>query len=159
MEQRVIDPIKAKRARESVTAFKDYVKSILKITEGFVSDDTVRQYVNKGVMEYWNRVYSFAYEDKSFSLFASDMRNLKKLDPLAQSVYDAMCSDNLDVYPKLMCAFLESCNGQRENNDVRKGSHYDIAKVIKKIDDFAINFNQAYMYKEVEITKPLTNLK
>jgi hypothetical protein len=165
--QQVIDKDKAKAAREPIAGFKEYVKSMLKLTDSIVTNDTVKQYIANGDLSYWGVGFEFVHEGEILYISRQELRTLNKQtgSTAMQFMYDSMCRENLDVFPKLMYAFLEACpssslrNGSNGNTSGEMAQIYDIPSVMNKLNQFAVHATQAFKVVEVEVTKPITNVR
>jgi len=149
-QQKVIDPVKAKAERLKVKAFKEYALSMLKISDGCVSDDLVAQY-----MQHPNRYWEECTDLLGNQFHRREMRNLDFNTRQEAALLDAMqtqdSDEQIELFPQLLVMFvrgMDSDNGR-----------YDPKKVAAKIDRVLIKYCDVHKYNEVVVTKPLTNVK
>lgn len=98
LEQKVIDRTKMKTARDKLKGFRDYAKVMLKLADGWLSNELVEQHT-VGQPDYYGRK-GFELDGKKYdhwSLSGSVGQGV------AQEIYDAMCNATDETYPKLLC--------------------------------------------------------
>ena len=172
--QKVIDRDKIKVAREKLTPFRNYAKIMLKLSDGWLSNDLVEQHAEptKGNRDYWGR--------RAFKIGNDVMRPYDISGSMAKStaekVYNAMCADESE-FPKLLCIICSASNSlesrvirtetedyndyqgnpQQRTNQIRE-FQYNYKTVDNRIDYFIKNACDVYTTKEVPIGKIVTNL-
>ena len=161
--QKVIDPLKAKAARQPAKAFVNYARAMLKILDGWVTHDLRMQYVinEEGRGEsYW---FSHCVIDGEEYRIA-DMNNLTTIgEDKRKHLYECMCSTdearNLVNFPKMMVLLTTGLNkvegrGAWDSGDKR----FAHKSLTDKIDRFVLSMNDVHKLKEVVVTKAMTNL-
>jgi len=161
--QKVIDPLKAKAARQPAKGFVNYVRAMMKVLDGWVTNDLRMQYVSKderGVESYW---YSHTILD-GMKLETSDMHNLSSTrEDKRKHLYECMCSTdeerNAVNFPQMMVMFTTGVNrieskGSWDSADKR----FTHKAVTDKIDRFVLSMNDVHTTKEVVVTKAMVNL-
>jgi hypothetical protein len=98
LEQKVIDRTKMKTARDKLKGFRDYAKVMLKLADGWLSNELVDQHAS-GQADYYGR--------KGYTLngVSYDRWNISGSisSKTATELYDAMCEATDETYPKLLC--------------------------------------------------------
>jgi hypothetical protein len=149
-QQEVIDPIKVKEERLKIKPFKDYVSNVLKISDGYVSNDLVAQYI-ENMGRYWEENTNLSGQ----IFHRRELRNLDFNNRQEAALLDAMQTEDpdeqLELFPHLLVMFVRGMDG---NN-----GKYDPKKVAAKIDRVITKYCDVHKYHEVVITKPLTNIK
>jgi hypothetical protein len=174
LQQRVIDRTKIKVARDKLQGFRDYAKIMLKLADGWVSNDLVEQHCEKGdaVRDYWGRK-SYKIGDAVMSGYQIQ-GSLSKTD--AEKIYTAMCADE-SQYPKLLCVIAQASNAlenrivrqeQVESKDYKGNPYmntvttreyqYDYKTVDNRINYIIKQACDVYTTKEVPVGKVVTNL-
>jgi hypothetical protein len=161
--QKVIDPLKAKAARQPAKGFVNYVRAMMKVLDGWVTNDLRMQYVSKherGVESYW---YNHTILD-GMKLETSDMHNLSSTgEDKRKHLYECMCSTdeerNAVNFPQMMVMFTTGVNrieskGSWDSADKR----FTHKAVTDKIDRFVLSMNDVHTTKEVVVTKAMVNL-
>jgi hypothetical protein len=148
--QKTIDPVKAKAERLKIKAFKDYALSMLKISDGCVSDDLVAQY-----MQHPNRYWEENTNLSGQIFHRRAMRNLDFDTKQEAALFDAMQTqdpdEQLELFPHLLVMFVRGMESD--------GGRYDPKKVAAKIDRVITKYCDIHKYNEVVITKPIANTK
>jgi len=161
--QKVIDPLKAKAARQPAKAFVNYARAMMKILDGWVTHDLRMQYYLPPNHDSNSEWYSHFYlSDVKFDV--SDMHNLSNTtEDKRKYLYECMCSTdearNAANFPKMMVALTSgltkiSATGTWDKQD-RRFAHKSLTD---KIDRFVLSMNDVHTTKEVVITKAMTNL-
>jgi len=98
LQQKVIDRTKMKTARDKLKGFRDYAKVMLKLADGWLSDELVEQHAN-GQADYYGRK-GYEINGKKYDRWglSGSINN-----STAQELYDAMCLATEEQYPKLLC--------------------------------------------------------
>jgi hypothetical protein len=98
LQQKVIDRTKMKTARDKLKGFRDYAKIMLKLADGWLSNDLVEQYAT-GQPDYYGRkgyeLNGNKYDRWGLSGSVSNST--------AKELYEAMCNADETLYPKLLC--------------------------------------------------------
>ena len=149
-QQKVIDPVKAKAERLKIKDFKDYALSMLKISDGCVSEELINQY-----MQHPNRYWEENTNLSGQIFHRREMRNLDFNDKQETALLDAMqtqdSDEQLELFPQLLVMFVRGMESD--------GNRYDPKKVVAKIDRVITKYCEIHKYNEVVVTKPLTNVK
>jgi hypothetical protein len=174
MLQKVIDKTKIKDARQKLEGFRTYAKMMLKLADGWVSNDLVEEHAEKeGHRDYWGR-RSFKVGDvvlSSYNLGGS----LGKRD--AERIYTALCTQDDTQYPKLLCMICASSNALEsrvvKTEDITEMNYrnqpmvrtintreyqYDYKTVDNRINYVIKQACDVHTTKEVPVGKVVTNL-
>jgi hypothetical protein len=175
MLQKVIDRNKIKEARQKLEGFRSYAKMMLKLADGWVSNDLVDQHAVPSTeeMDYWGR-RTFKIGDRTMTPYAMS-GSLSPRD--AQHLYTAFCTEDDTQYPKLLCLITCASNelssrvvSQREvdstdyrGNPVKRivtvrEHQYDYKTVDNRINYIIKQACDVYTTKEVPVGKVITNL-
>lgn len=176
MLQKVIDRTKIKEARDKLEGFRTYTKMMLKLADGWISDELVELHAEphgQGYRDYWGR-RSYKLGDKvlnSYNLSGS----ISKSD--AQAIYTALCTEDDTQFPKLLCMMCAGSNSL-ENRTIRTETsnytdhqgnpqtrthqvreyQYDYKTVDNRINHIIKHACDVYTTKEVPVGKVVTNL-
>jgi len=176
MLQKVIDRTKIKEAREKLNAFRNYAKVMLKLADGWISDELVELNAEphgEGYRDYWGR-RSYKLGDKIFNSYNLS-GSISKSD--AEQIYTAMCTDDETNFPKLLCMMCAGSNSL-ENRTIRTETQtyndyqgkpqtrthqvreyqYDYKTVDNRINFVIKHACDVYTTKEVPVGKVVTNL-
>jgi len=119
LTQKVIDKAKMKTARDKLKGFRDYAKIMLKLADGWISNDLVDQHAT-GKADYYGR--------KAYQLDGVTYDSWKLSGSVGETtskdIYEAMCNATEDDYPKLLCMI---CSGS-EHNDSRVCKTIDVER-------------------------------
>lgn len=176
MHQKVIDRTKIKDARDKLSAFRSYAKMMLKLADGWISNDLVEQHAEphgNSHRDYWGR--------RSYKVGETVMNNynlsgsLSKRD--ADTIYTAMCAEDDTTYPKLLCMICASSNSLEsrviKSEDVTELGYqnkphtrtittreyqYDYKTVDNRINYIIKTACDVFTTKEVPVGKVVTNL-
>ena len=161
--QKVIDPVKAKAARQPAKAFVNYVRAMMKVLDGWVTHDLRMQYVvnEEGKGEsYW--FSHFILDGTHYKV--SDMHNLTTIgEDKRKHLYECLCiTDEVwtaENFPTMMVMFTTGVNridsrGAWDTQDKR----FTHKSLTDKIDRFVLSMNDVHKLKEVVVTKAMTNL-
>jgi len=161
--QKVIDPLKAKAARQPAKGFVNYTRAMMKVLDGWVTHDLRTQYMinEEGKGEsYW--FSHFILDGTHYKL--SDMNNLTHInEDKRKHLYECMCSTdevwNAENFPIMMVLLTTGLNyidhrGAWDTQDKR----FTHKSLINKIDRFVLSMNDVHKLKEVVVTKAMTNL-
>jgi hypothetical protein len=175
MLQKVIDRIKMKEARQKLEGFRVYAKMMLKLGDGWISNDLVEQHAEpqSSEMDYWGRK-TFKVGERTMSPYAMS-GSLSSRD--AQDLYTAFCTEDDTQYPKLLCVITSASNylssrtvAYREveykdykNNPLKRTieiqeHQYDYKTVDNRINYIIKQACDVYTTKEVPVGKVVTNL-
>lgn len=160
-QQRVIDPIKAKALRAKAKAFKDYVKSMLSLSDGWLAFELVNTYKTTEGLAYG---YGYKINDHVIPYYA--MRNSKLSYEAREVIMDAIsCTDedkNLINFPALMCMLADTSSSHDGFRDSAYGFseyRYEIKNFQARIDRVLFACEDVTKLKEVVITKPVTGIE
>jgi hypothetical protein len=161
--QKVIDPLKAKAARQPAKAFVAYARAMMKVLDGWVTHDLRMQYVinEEGRGEsYW---FSTCVID-GMEYRVADMNNLTTIsEDKRKHLYECMCSTdevrNAVNFPIMMVLLTTGltrieARGAWDSGDKR----FAHKSLTDKIDRFVLSMNDVHKLKEVVVTKATTNL-
>ena len=175
MLQKVIDRTKIKEAREKLEGFRSYAKMMLKLADGWISNDLLEQHAEPQTAErdYWGR-REFKIGDRKLSPY-NISGSLSSRD--AQELYTAFCTEDDTQYPKLLCMVTCASNSlasrtvaQREveytdykGNPIKRTItineyQYDYKTVDNRINYIIKQACDVYTTKEVPVGKVVTNL-
>jgi hypothetical protein len=147
MLQKVIDRTKIKEARAKLEGFRTYAKMMLKLGDGWISNDLLEQHAEPKTaeMDYWGRS-SFKVGEKTMSPYHLS-GSLSSRD--AQDLYTAFCTEDDTQYPKLLCMITCSSNSLASRTVAQKEVEYKDYKgnLVKRM--ITINEHQ-YDYKTVD---------
>ena len=171
LTQKVIDKAKMKTARDKLSAFRNYAKVMLKLADGWLSNELVEQHA-KGQADYYGRkgyeLSGVKYDRWSLSGSISSK--------VAGELYDAMCNATEEEYPKLLCLICAASqskesrmcktvqvertdyqgNKRMENQDVRE-YQYDYKSVDNRISYMIKQSADVYTTREVALGVVATN--
>ena len=176
MHQKVIDRTKIKEARTKLEGFRTYAKMMLKLADGWISNDLVEQHAEPHPIsgrDYWGRRNYKVGETvlNTYNLQGS----LGKRD--ADTIYTAMCTPDDTTYPKLLCMICASSNALEsrviKSEDITEIGYqnrphtrtittreyqYDYKTVDNRINYIIKQACDVYTTKEVPVGKVVTNL-
>lgn len=175
LHQKVIDRTKIKTAREKLNAFRSYAKIMLKLSDGWVSNELVEQHAEQHGerRDYWGR-RSYKVGDEVMSGYQME-GSLGKRD--AEKLYTALCTTDDTQFPKLLCVIAQSSQSQ-ENRIVKQEQvtsldyrgqpqtsmittreyQYDYKTIDNRINYILKQACDVYTTKEVPVGKVVTNL-
>lgn len=176
MHQKVIDRTKIKEARNKLEGFRSYAKMMLKLADGWISNDLVEQHAEpheNGYRDYWGR-RSYKVGDTVLNTYSLS-GSLGKRD--AEKIYTAMCTEDDTTYPKLLCMITASSNALVnrivKSEDVTVNGYngkphtrtittreyqYDYKTVDNRINYIIKQACDVFTTKEVPVGKVVTNL-
>ena len=105
MQRVAVDREKSKQATLPTKPFKDYATIMLKLADGWILDELVRQHCVNGTNDYWGRS-SYEWNGHTFSSYSLDGQ---MSTCVAQQVYEIICNATEDQYPKLLCMIAQGC--------------------------------------------------
>ena len=107
LQQKVVDKTKMKAARTKLTAFRNYAKVMLKLADGWLSNDLVNTHA-VGQSDYYGR--------KGFEIDGQQLTywnlNGQVTPSTATLIYNAMCTDDETQFPKLLCMICAGSNSK-----------------------------------------------
>lgn len=174
MEQKVVDKDKIKSVRHSVKEFKSFAKVMLKLSDGWVGHELVNMHRAKDHSSVWSR---YCYEVMGEKFDQYQVRGDRMYTDTATRLIKCMQEVESDEDKvKLMLILTEgvSCESSRvieiineeyeyngnkyqRNTEVRD-YQYNPDAVIRRIDYIIKKGADVFTTKEVEVTKPMTNL-
>ena len=179
--QKVIDRSKSKTARNEIKPFRDFVRVMLKMSDGWIRGDLTDKYAT---YENWGRInytiketvvengepkevtHKFSYHDVSGSLHENT----------AKTLYRLMQTTDSEEMVQIMCVVAEGANYQERmtirteqyetNWNDKKQMHerdiyekcYKVDSVLRRIDFIVKAACDIHTTKEVEAGKVMTNL-
>lgn len=175
MHQKVIDRTKIKDAREKLSDFRSYAKMMLKLADGWISNDLVEQCAEPHEVgrDYWGR-RNYKIDGVVMSMYQMQ-GSLSKRD--AEKIYTAMCTEDDTTYPKLLCLITASSNALEsrviKTEDITEIGYqnkphtrtittreyqYDYKTVDNRINYIIKQACDVFTTKEIPIGKVVTNL-
>jgi len=159
-QQRVIDPLKAKAVRAKAKGFKDYVKTMLTLSDGWIAFELVNTYKTTEGVPYG---YGYKINDHVIPYYAMRTSNLSY--EAREVIMDAIsCTDedkNLINFPVLMCMLADTSSSHDGFRDSAYGFseyRYEIKNFQARIDRALFMCEDVTKLKEVTITKPVANI-
>lgn len=113
LQQKVVDRAKMKVARDKLKGFRDYAKIMLKLADGWLTEELVSQHAT-GERDYYGRP-SYEWDGKKYDTY---QLSGSIGTTVAESMYNAMCGADETQYPKLLCMMCA-------------GSNYDESRVVR----------------------------
>ena len=176
MHQKVIDKTKIKTAREKLSGFRAYAKIMLKLSDGWISNDLVELHAEPHGAEYRDYWGRRSYKLGDAVMNTDQLRgSLGKSD--AERIYTALCATEDMTYPKLLCIICSASNalesrvvkseevtemGYQNRPHTRtittKEYQYDYKTVDNRINYIIKQACDVYTTKEVPVGKVVTNL-
>jgi hypothetical protein len=171
--QKVVDRNKIKVARDKLQAFRDYAKIMLKLGDGWLSNDLVEQHAEQASQrDYWGRrSYNIGGEVMASYTFSGQVSV-----NTAEKIYEALCGDE-SQFPKLLCMICAASDAEEnriiKQEQVEKTSYngtkymetqttreykYKHTTIDNRINFFIKKACDVYTTKEVEVGKVVTNL-
>lgn len=171
-KQKVIDKDKIKAVRHSVKEFKTFVKAMMTLADGWVSDELLKAHRTTS-----EGYYGWRYEFNGEQYNQWDLRSDRMSQATAQGLLKHMQSatDPQDMV-KLMLMVTESVSNierrlvRTETKTVKWGDQereveehiyeyrYDPKSVVNRIDYIIKKADEVFTEKEVVVDKPMTNL-
>jgi hypothetical protein len=171
LTQKVIDRTKMKTARDKLSAFRNYAKVMLKLSDGWISDELVEQNAT-GEADYYGRK---AYELDGVKYDRWTMTGSTSAK-IASELYEAMCNATEEQYPKLLCIICAASqskesrvcrtldiertdyqgNKRTEQQQIRE-YQYDYKTVDNRINYFIKQVADVYTTREVALGVVATN--
>ena len=175
LQQRVIDRAKIKVAREKLQGFRDYAKIMLKLADGWLSNELVEQHTEPHAQhrDYWGRrAYKIGDEImRSYEIGGSVSKKT------AEKVYAELCSTDETLFPKLLCLICSASESEEgrvvkteqvDRKDYKGNPYtdtihtreykYKYTTVDNRINYFIKQACDVYTTKEVPVGKVVTNL-
>lgn len=105
LTQKVVDRAKMKVARDKLKGFRDYAKIMLKLADGWLTEELVTQHAT-GERDYYGRP-SYEWDGNKYDAYklSGSIGNT-----VAESLYNAMCGADESQYPKLLCMMCAGSN-------------------------------------------------
>jgi hypothetical protein len=175
MMQKVIDRTKIKTARNKLEAFRTYAKMMLKLSDGWISNELVEEHSEKNEKhrDYWGRK-AYNLNGQVFTGYEIEGSLGKNT---AEKFYEALCTEDDTQFPKLLCAITQASNRlesriikqeQVEVKDYRgnprmetlttREYQYDYKTVDNRINYIIKQACDVHTTKEVPVGKIVTNL-
>ena len=177
MEQKVVDKDKIKAVRHSVKELKSFVKVMMKLSDGWISNDLTEMHRVKTNEQqgYWSR---WQYELMGNTFNQYEVRGDRMYVDCAKRLIKCMQEvQSDDDKVKLMLILAEGV-GQEETRVVRtetfehtwadgtthqsvqeiRDYKYNPDAIVRRIDYIIKKGADVFTTKEVEVTKPMTNL-
>ena len=171
LTQKVIDRTKMKTARDKLKGFRDYAKVMLKLADGWLSNELVEQHAT-GNADYYGRK-SYELNGTTYDRWSMTGSTSTKV---AGELYDAMCNATEEEFPKLLCIICgasqpkesRACktiqvertdyqgNKRMENQDIRE-FQYDYKTVDNRINYFIKQVADVHTTREVALGVVATN--
>lgn len=174
MEQKVVDKDKIKKARHSVKEFKTFVKVMMKLSDGWVSNELFTTHRVKDEGSVWNR-YNYWLMGEKFDQY--QVRGDRMYTDTASRIIKCMQeveSDEDKVKLMLMLTEGVNCESSRVIHVIDEEYEYNGNKyprrtevrdfqynpdsILRRIDYIIKKGADVFTTKEVEVTKPMTNL-
>lgn len=157
--RRMADPVKLKAARAPIQKFKEFVTSMLKMTDGVVGKGLIDTYLinpDRGAgrqYSYWHSYMEINGENYSMS----DAYSFSFNDDVMKKIYEHMSETDegkcMELYPKLLV--LMAMNGRNQTSD--GGREMNIAQAMRTLDKVVIRCNDTTREVQQVITKPVDN--
>ena len=173
LTQKVVDRVKANEARKKLNAFRNYAKIMLKLGDGWLSNELVEQHCEANSNDYWGR-RTYKVSDKLYTGYELQGQITSNT---AETLYNAMCTDDETLFPKLLCVICASSQSedsrvvkqeQVERTDysgnkrmetvTTRESKYKYTTVDNRINHIIKQACDVYTTKEVPIGKIVTNV-
>ena len=171
--QKVVDRTKAKDARKPVDTFRNYAKIMLKLADGWLSNDLVEKHCKPKSADYWGRV-NYDINGEEFSSYHLQGQITKQT---AEKLYDYFSTNDETQFPKMLCVICAGSNykesrvirtEQYETTDYKGNKNmetrsirehqYDWKTIDNRINHIVKQACDVYTTKEVEVGKVVTNL-
>jgi hypothetical protein len=171
LEQRVVDREKMKTARNKLASFRNYAKVMLKLADGWLSDELVEQH-STGQADYYGRK-PYELDGKKYDRWALSGSISATT---ASELYQAMCLATEEQYPKLLCIICAASQSKEsrvartiqiertdyqgkksmDNQQIRE-YQYDYKTVDNRINYIIKQVSDVYTTKEVALGVVATN--
>lgn len=174
MEQKVVDKGKIKSVRHSVKEFKTFVKVMMKLSDGWVGNELVKMHRVRDQSSVWSR-YNYELMGEKFDQY--QVRGDRMYSDTAKRLIKCMQEVQTDDDKvKLMLILTEGvgCEESRVISTIQEEYDYQGTKyprttevrdyrynpdsVVRRIDYIIKKGSDVFTTKEVEVTKPMTNL-
>lgn len=169
--QRVVDRTKSRDVRKTVEPFRNYCRNMLKLADGWVSNDLVKQFEVESEHAWMSKSITF----RDYKLLAWTLRGRISNDN-AEQLYQFMTTATEDEYPNLLVLItsatqdkerrvVSSYTTEHELNDGSKYQRqhevyefqYRPQSVLTRIDAICQQANDVTKVVEAEVGKVITN--
>lgn len=157
--RRMADPAKLKVAREPVKKFKDYVTSILSMSEGVVSKQLLDAHItnhDRGAgmsYSFWHSYLTLDNENYSVAEMYSFSFNQVVMDKIYEYMSGTDEDKCMEIYPKLLV--MIAMTSRNQTSDGGRGITIDQAKRV--IDKVVTRCNDTTQEVQQVVTKPVDN--
>ena len=153
--KRVVDTVAAKKAREPINNFKKYATTVLKMSEGKLTSEFMRQYFPDFPKNMWHQKAEIdGVEYQGMSLYNFNSFNNEQ----NMAFYEAMATEDenksAEIFPRLL-AMMAFSSRYYESSGV---THINPNAVTRLIDKVVFAYRSVYKNIEVEVTKPVTDV-
>lgn len=169
--QRVVDRTKSRDVRKTVEPFRNYCRNMLKLADGWLSHDLVKQFQVKSEHEWMSESITF----RSHKFPSWNLRGRISEDT-AEQLYQFMATATEDEYPNLLVLIAEATQDKERRmvsqytteHEMKDGTkftrdhqiyeyQYRPQSVITRIDAICQQANDVTKVVEVEAGKVITN--
>ena len=154
--KRVVDTVAAKKAREPINNFKKYAMTVLKMSEGRLTGEFMRQYFPEYPINRWQAKAEIdGVEYSGMSLY-----NCNAFDPTQnKAFYEAMATEDenksAEIFPQLLAMMASSSSKYSSDLGTVNINPNTVSRLIDKV---VFAYRDVYKHVEVEVTKPVANL-
>lgn len=177
MQQKVIDRVKSKEVRKTIEPFRMYAKTIMSLADGWLSKETCEQHriydqvnVHRSNYHYMIHGEKFGRYDLTGSEYGERISN--RLLGLMQQFEELSDHDKMTLIVMVTegmsyvdSRVVETVDRESEWNGTKhiwqehiRENCYPAKSVVNRIDYIMKKASDIYTTKEVDITKPITNL-
>ena len=152
--KRVVDTVAAKKAREPINNFKKYATTVLKMSDGRLTGEFMRQYFPDFPKNMWQaKAVVNGVEYSGMSLY-----NFNAFDRTQNTAfYEAMATDNnaAEIFPQLLAMMASSSSKYSSDLGTVNINPNTVSRLIDKV---VFAYRDVYKQVEVEVTKPVANV-